>query len=106
MFAPPVANDTGVDSRLYQAKHGDRCGNQAVTGGDDVRRCRSLESWANLLNLRIGGRDFRVKIWVAQTSRIGKRAVSRCGFDAHRHGFCKSSMKSMTGAGLTPLPPH
>jgi hypothetical protein len=106
MFATPVANDTGVDSRLYQAKHGDSSGNQAVTGGGDVRRCRSLDSWANLLNLGVGGMDFLVKIWVAQPYRIGKRAVSRCGFGGHRHSFCKSSMKSMTGEGLTPLPPH
>jgi hypothetical protein len=106
MFAPPVANDTGVDSPLYQAKHGDRCGNQAVTGGGDVRRCRSLESWENLLNLRIGGRDFRVKIWELRNPRNRKRAVSRCRFGEHPHGFCKPSMKSMTGKGLPPLPPH
>jgi hypothetical protein len=55
MFAPPVADDTGVDSRLYQAKHGDRCGNQAVTGGDAVLRCRSLKSWGNLQNAQTSG---------------------------------------------------
>jgi hypothetical protein len=87
MFAPPVANDTGVDSRLYQAKHGDGCGNQAVTGGDDVRRCRSLDSWANLLNLRVGGRDFRVKIWELRNLRNRKRAVSRCRFANTRTAF-------------------